>query len=465
MPGLSANQIEHLQQATEDLLATTGFRVQHPELLRLAAAAGARVEETSGRVKIPAPLLRQLLAQAPTQYEIAGAGSRRYLVGGGGQHCLAIVTDPWILDYHSRQPRHPVLSDIGRHTRIAQQLEPVAAISLMDYPVADHPGPASFLRALEEHLLHHDKHCYVLAASAESLDRWLRLVPLLTAGRTAAESRLITVGVAILSPLTLTQLNGDLLLQATRHDLPVVPTVCPMAGTTAPYSKAGTLLLAHAEVVFLAALTQLVRPGHPFLYMMGPSRTDLRKGGDLYYTLDKVLWKLASVQLGKNLGLPTGAECGGTMRCTYDLQSGAEGMLFMQAALQSGAEMLSGIGSCGNAVAMSGEMMVVQQAWLEAARFLETGMDTGARLGLDSIAARGPGVHYLEDDLTLELMRGEEFFGHELFGYGEEEGAPLLERAHQRAEALAADRPSPLPGNTQEALRRFFTDERAGLER
>lgn len=465
MQGLSSSQTEQLQRAAADLLATTGFRVQHPGILRLAAAAGAQVEETSGRVRLPAPLLRQLLALAPSRYEIAGPTGRRYQVGADAQHCLAIVTDPWILDYPTGQPRHPVLGDIGRHTRIAQQLDEVAALSLMDYPVADHPGPASFLRALEEHLLHHDKHCYVLAASAESLARWLRLVPLLTGGRPAEASRLLTVGVAILSPLTLTGLNGDLLLAATRHDLPVVPTVCPMAGTTAPYSKAGTLLLAHAEVIFLAALTQLLRPGHPFLYMMGPSRTDLRTGGDLYYTLDKVLWKLASVQLGKDLGLPTGAECGGSMRTTYDLQSGAEGMLFMQAALQSGADILSGIGSCGNAVAMSGEMMVVQQAWLAAARFLAAGLDTDARLGLDSLKARGPGVHYLEDELTLELMRGGEFFDHELFAYGEEEGAPLLARAHQRAEALAADRPSPLPGAVQEALRRFFADERAGLER
>ena len=63
----------------------TQSRQQSAELLRLAAVAGARVEEASGRVRIPAPLLRQLLAQAPAQYEIAGAGSRRYQVGGSGQ--------------------------------------------------------------------------------------------------------------------------------------------------------------------------------------------------------------------------------------------------------------------------------------------------------------------------------------------------------------------------------------------
>lgn len=461
MRGLDEDQVEQFQQSTAALLENTGFRVQHPELLRLAARAGARVEEASGIVKIPASLLSELLDRAPAQYPIAGTGGQRHMLGSGERLCLAIVTDPWIVDYQTRQRRRPCLEDVRRHTRIAQQLGPVAAISLMDYPVTDFQGSTSNLRALEEHLLNHDKHCCVLAASAESLQRWLRIGQLLARGQELEGSRLITVGVAVLSPLTLTAMNAELLLLACEHDCPVVPTICPMAGTTAPYSKAGTLLLSNAEAVFLAVLTQLVRPGHPFEYVIGPSRTDLRNGEDLYYTLDKVLWKLASVQLGKAYGLPTGAECGGTMNCGYDLQSGAEGMLFMLAAHLSGADVLAGIGSCGNAVAMSGEMMVVQTAWLEAAQFLGAGIESGAHLGLESIARRGPGGHYLEDELTLELMRADEFFASELFALGD--SPSLLERAHQRAEALVADFRSPVPDQTQEELRRFFFDERARL--
>ena len=117
--------------------------------------------------------------------------------------------------------------------------------------------------------------------------------------------------------------------------LQVIPTVCPMAGTTAPYSSSALLLQANAEAVFMAAMTQVVRSGHPFLYVVGPSVTDMGDGSDLYYTLDKVLWKRAAVELGRDYGLPTGAECGGAMSCAYDLQSGAEGALFMQAAWQT----------------------------------------------------------------------------------------------------------------------------------
>jgi trimethylamine---corrinoid protein Co-methyltransferase len=370
MDGLCESQILDLRRATEEVLNRTGVEVQHEGLLRLAARAGANVDESSGRVRIPPMLLEELLSQAPRQYEIAGAGGKRYRVGADGAACLSIVTDPWIIDPQTGATRRPCLEDIRRHTRIAQRMDEVVAISLMDYPVTDFPGPGSNLRAMEEHLLNHDKHIHVMPASEESLDRWLRVGRVLLGGGELGGSRLMTVGVAVRSPLVLTSLNAELLFTACKNDLPVVPTVCPMAGSTAPYSKAGTLLLGNAEIIALAALVQMVRPGHPYLYAYGPSRADMRTGEDLYYTLDKVLWKVAGVQLGISYDLPTAAECGGTMSPRYDLQSGAEGMLFMRAACGSGADLLAGIGSCGNAVTMSGEMMLVHRAWLQAARFL-----------------------------------------------------------------------------------------------
>ena len=123
MKGLTENQIDRLQRATEETLEKTGFKVQHQALLRLAAKAGAQVNETSGTVRLPAELLRELLAQVPQQYEIAGINKDRWVVGGGERHCLAIVTDPWIVDSQTDQPRHPRLEDVRRHTRIAQRLK------------------------------------------------------------------------------------------------------------------------------------------------------------------------------------------------------------------------------------------------------------------------------------------------------------------------------------------------------
>ena len=224
---------------------------------------------------------------------------------------------------------------------------------------------------------------------------------------------------------------------------------------------AGTLLIGNVENVLLAALTQVLRPGNPYLYAMGPSRTDMRSGGDMYYTLDKVLWKLDAAQLGYSYNLPVFSECGGTMTYRYDQQNGAEGMLFMLAAVESHAHILSGLGSCYNAFGMSAEMMVVQAAWLEAAKYLVRGIETGRIVdAVESIKRVGPGGHFMTDDSTLDLLHAGEFFDNEIFDHSGACGphSSLLEKAHYKVEKLIARFRPPVPESLQEDLRRHFSE-------
>lgn len=458
---LSDDQIARVHTAAETLLEETGFTIQDGGLLQRCAKAGAKANETRGIVQWPKTLLRELVVQVPAAYTIGGLLGDTWEVGGGRPWSLAIVTDPWIIDYATRKPRRPCLEDLRRHTVLAQQMDHVAAIARMDFPVTDVDGPASSLRALEMHLRNTAKHYYFPSAAPESNKQWLDLMRIVANGNDPAAMRLFSVMAAVISPLILSTVNADLLRLAVEHNAPVVPTICPMAGSTSPYTRASTLVLGHAENLALAAVTQILKPGHPFLYAFGPSVTDLRSGHDLYYTLDKVLWKIASVQLAHSLNLPVTAECGGTMTYRYDQQNGMEGFLFMLAAAASGADLLAGFGSCYNAVGMSAEMMLIQDAWMQAAQHLRQGIPTDEfRLGVRNLCDAGPGGEFLTDSLTLEFMHGGEFFSHTLFDYSpaEHTGKSLLEHAHERVETLTEHFTSPVPGAIQEALQRYFHD-------
>ena len=464
---LSEGQVEQLNDGAGAILEETGFKVMDEDALRLCAARGARVEEASGTVRLPRELLRELLAETPSQYTVSGIDGRTYDVGGGAQWGVAIVTDPWIIDYDTQQPRRPGLDDLRRHTAVAQQMNHVAGMSWMDFPVTDVSGPSSNLRAWEAHLLNTAKHYHFIPAEPERNRQWEDIVRIFARGDDPVGMRLFSVHVAVKSPLTITGDNVDLLRLACRYDAPVLPTICPMAGTTAPYGLAATLLLGHAENLFVAALTQLLRPGNPFLYMLGPSVMDMRSGHDLYYTLDKALWKAGAVQLARSRGLPVAAECGGAMSYRYDMQTGMEGALFMLAAVQSGADVLSGFGSGYNAVGMSAELMLVQEAWMESARFLGRGIRTDdVSLAIDSIRNAAPGGDFLTDPLTLAGMHGDAFFANDLFDLtpAGEQGKSLLDRAHEKVERAVADFTSPVPDDVQEALRRYFHDECARVE-
>ena len=414
------------------------------------------MDEAQGRVRMSRSLCAELMALLPRQYTIGNILGESWVIGGAEQYGTAIVTDPWIIDYETRQPRHPCLEDLRRNTLVAEQLEPVVSIA-HGLPRYRRAWAGFQPAALEMHLLHHTRHYQVMVTSLESFEQWLGIGEILSRG--GDTSRLMTSAIATGSPLVINQLNCELLMRSVQQSMAIVPTVCPMAGSTAPYSLAGSLLQSHIEVLMIALMAQVLRPGHPVEYVSGLSVTDMRNAADLYYTLDKVLWKNAAVQLGLAEHMPVGAECGGTLSHRYDLQSGAEGMLFMLAAHTSGAHRIAGFGSCHNAIGMSAEMMVIQQAYLRAARHLARGIRTEEpRLGVASLQRVGPGGQFFDDDLTLDLMRTDEFFRDDVFDLsgGHGPGKSLLERAHERVEQLVSQYESRVPGDIQEGLRRYF---------
>jgi trimethylamine---corrinoid protein Co-methyltransferase len=458
---LSESQIEIIKLLTEEMIENTGFKVEHDGLLKIAAKTGAVVDEASQIIKIPTKLLRELLSKVPKSFVAKGIDKKEYHIGGTDQYIAAIVTDPWIIDYKTQEPRHPCIEDVRRNTILSQKNEQVAMISRMDFPVTDYKDIGSSLKALETHLLNHTKHYFVLVTSMESFKQWMEIGKILVQGGDLANSGIMTIGVAVVSPLRLARFNCQILLEAAEKNFTVVPTICPMAGTTSPYSKDTTLLQGNVENIFIAALTQMINPGNSFLYAFGPSVSNMNTGHDLYYTLDKVLWKIAATELAKSYCMPTSAECGGTMSHRYDMQSGAESMIFMLAAQNPGADIIAGLGSCYNANGLSSEMIVIHSAWLKASKFLSRGMNTDyLREGIESMKTQKSGGNFLTDDLTMKLIGTDEFFTSDLFDIsgGYEPSQSMLEKAHLKVEELTTDFKSPVPETIQEDLRRYFHD-------
>gem|GEM_PF-3156208 len=74
--------------------------------------------------------------------------------------------------------------------------------------------------------------------SAESLEQYCDGDRILLQGRPLEGSNLLTVAVALLSPLRFTDMNAELLLRACECGFPVVPTVCPMSLLERAHAKA-----------------------------------------------------------------------------------------------------------------------------------------------------------------------------------------------------------------------------------
>lgn len=457
---LSDAEIEAIDQKSLEVLEQVGARITHEEALVKLERAGARVDRASGLVRFPTALSRELLQQAPAEALQTGINGKLLHTGGDNRTYSSLVIDPFIAD-PQEGPRRPILEDVRRHTIIGESLARIDGLHRMQFPVADVPGPDSYLKTLEVFLCHTTKHIMASPASIENGQQWMDVTAAIAeaAGLDVQSTPLLTLAMAVTSPLQVHGPNVEIMKMAMSRSYPILPTVCPMAGTTSPYSIAGTTVLANAEALLAVLIAQVYKPGHPVLYGMGPSVTDMRSGHDLYYGVEKVLFKTAAIQMGKFYRLPITAESSGTLTWRPDLQNGAESMLIMLSGLVAGQNFIGGLGSLHNANGMSAEQIIMHSALAEMAEFLARGIDASLpKLAADSIARSGPGGNFLTDDLTVELLRSGEFFRSDLVDLsgGYTSGAPaMLDIARTRVEQLVDQYRPTVPGNVQDAVRAY----------
>ncbi len=456
-------EIEKLHKQTLEVFEKVGIKVTHEEALRKLKRAGARVDESTQIARIPAKMFEELLSQAPSVAEGTGLNAKDLRFGGDNRYYSSLILDPFVNDYHDGV-RVPKLEDVRRHTIIGESLDRVSILMRMQAPVSDVPEPDCYLKTMEVFLCHLSKHVTAMPTSAENCRQWFDVYEVIAdaAGLDVAKAPLLTICMAVTSPLQIHGNNVDIMKMALTRSYPVLPTVCPMAGTTSPYSLAGTALLANVEALAAALLVQLYKPGHPVLYCTAPSTTNLKSGHDLYYKGEKMIWKTIHSQMGKFYKLPIAHECGGSLTYRPDMQNGAESLAYIMASVFCGQNRMGGLGSMGNANGMSAEQIIMQCGLVDMAEYLAGGVDmSDYKLAFDSIKEAGPGGNYLIDQLTLDLMRGTEFFESPYFDLtgGYVKGAAgMYELAHQKAEELVANYKPTVPEKIRTAIKNFFKD-------
>jgi len=80
-------------------------------------------------------------------------------------------------------------------------------------------------------------------ASIESMQNWLEVAEILADGKPAAQCRLITFSIPVTTPLVFDNMNAQLFKTAIQKGFPLSAQTEPIAGTTAPLSFAGGLLM------------------------------------------------------------------------------------------------------------------------------------------------------------------------------------------------------------------------------
>ncbi|OHB55763.1 MAG: hypothetical protein A2Y07_10570 [Planctomycetes bacterium GWF2_50_10] len=461
---LSQGEIVKLHHNTLQVFEKTGIKITHTETLLKLKKAGADVSELSQVVKIPAKLVQELLSMAPPIAIETGINGKVLEVGGGNRYFHSLILDPFINDYKEGK-RLPRLEDVRRHTIIGESLDRINGMMRMQFPVTDIPEPDCYYKTMEVFLCHLTKHVAIYPTSEQNCRDWMDIYEVIasTAGLDVKTTPLLSVAMAITSPLQLHGMNVEIMKMAMERCYPIISTVCPMAGTTSPFSVSGTALICNVEALIPVLIAQLYKPGHPAFYGFGPSVTEMKSGHDLYYKAEKMLWKTIACQMGKFYNLPVSGETGGSLTHRPDMQNGAESFAYMLTSIVNGQNNMGGIGSMGNANGMSQEQIIMQCGLLDMAEYLAGGVDmSDYKLAFDSIAKIGPGGNYMVDEFTMDMLHSKEFFQTPYFDLsgGYTDPCPgMYEIAHEKAKELVANYKPAVSDKIQNAIKKFFASK------
>ena len=181
-----------------------------------------------------------------------------------------------------------------------------------------------------------------------------------------------------------------------RRNQVVVLTPFTLAGAMAPVTLAGALVEQHAEALAGLALTQIVRPGAPFVYGGFTSNVDMKSGAPAFGTPEYMKTAIVGGQLARRLGLPYRSSNANAAN-TLDAQAAYESVFSLWGAIMGGVNFLMhGAGWMEGGLHASFEKMALDADLLGDGRRVSASRcaTDEAELALDAIREVGPGGHF-----------------------------------------------------------------------
>ncbi|HUT60381.1 MAG TPA: trimethylamine methyltransferase family protein [Phycisphaerae bacterium] len=404
---LSEDQIERIFLGALELLEGTGTRLHDEQSRKLLADAGARIDGDTAWIR--AGLVQEMLAKVPPRIALGDRDGRRTMIleshriyYGTGSDC------PFIYDAQTGDRRKFLKKDIEDAARVVDACENLdfhMSLGLMSDVSAysyDRHQAAAMLRNTVKPLC-------LTAMSRQGLSDILEMYYLLRGGRDAFE---VNPGFIIYLEPTTPLVHGKAALQkllfAAERLIPAIYTPCPMAGGTAPVTKAGALVLSVAEFLVGAIISQLTRPGAPLIMGGVVSSMDMRTSILTYGSPELHLLSAAMTDIAHWLKIPVFSTAGCSDSKVLDEQAAAEAALSIMAAGLSGANLIHDVGFLESALIGSHEMVVLSDEIIGMVKHFLGGVRVDDEtLALELMKEVGPGGNFLAHEHTARNFRKE----------------------------------------------------------
>ena len=461
----SPDQIESIHQASLRILSEIGMKVLDSETRALLVDAGASVHDDQ-MVRFDPEMVAPIISSAPATFTLHATNPEHHLTIGDDRLAFgSVASAPNVADLDGGR-RTGNRHDFQNLLRLAQSLNSIHFTP--GYPVepVDIHGSVRHLEATRDLLTLTDKAIHVYSLGRRrNLDviEMVRIARGLTDEQLESEPSLFTV-VNTNSPLTLDVPMSHGIIEMARRNQVVCVTPFTLAGAMAPITLAGALSQQNAEALVGLMLTQIVRPGSPFIYGGFTSNVDMQSGAPAFGTPE--YWKTAIIggQLARRYGVPyrSSNTCAAN---AVDAQAAYESMYSIWGAISGGANLLMhGAGWMEGGLQASFEKMVIDADLLHmASATLDPLVIDDDTLAFDAIAEVGPGGHFFGTSHTQARFRSEfyrplvsDWRNYETWA---EAGSPdAATKANHLVKAYLAEyQPPPMPDAIRDELDEFVS--------
>ncbi len=467
---LSADQVEAIHRAALSILRDIGVEVLGGRALDHFGRARARVTRedgprgAAGRVRLDPAQVEELVALAPSRFELHARNPERGLVFGDRHLVFGAVGGPAFVTDLDRGRRAGNAADFEAFVRVIGSLDIVQQEGGGPLEPTDLPAETRHLDMYRTLATILDKTWQCLAFGRGVVDDAIE-VACLSRGvdreTLVREPSLMTI-VNTNSPLRLDGPMSDGLIEMATWGQPVVATPFTLAGAMTPATLAGALAQQNAEALFMVALAQIVRPGTPMVYGGFTSNVDMRTGSPAFGTPEYVKAAIATGQLARRYRLPHRSS-NVTGSATVDAQAAYESEMSIWGSVMAGASLLyQGAGWLEGGLTASFEKLILDAEMLQQmAEVLVPFPVDDDSLGLDAIAEVGPGGHFFGSPHTL--ARFETAFYQPMLSdwrnfetWAEDGSRTATQRANRIWKQLLAEYvPPPLDPGAAEALDAF----------
>ncbi len=451
---LSRDDIDSILEKALRILSDHGVKVDYEKALAKLAAAGAQVDRETRMVRFPKDTVEAALASVPKSVTVKGGDAKHDFTvpdPSGRFFSTTCVQTMRYLDPDAGDYVENTHERFAQWCRLVEKL-PNIDVCAIQTPM-DAPPETADVHGLNVQLQNTSKPLMLLAYCYESVPYLFDLM-LARAGSVEAlrERPLLLINPTSLSPLVYKDMDMAQLLGAAEYGIPVAANSLPVLGATGPGTIAGTVLLEAVELLAFLVMSQMLKPGLPFIATVFNTTMDLGTGNALLASSETILTRAACSQFFKEgIGVPV--ETFSLMADSYvpDGQTAAEKVLQPTILSMAGADILYGAGRLGGSTLASPVQLVIDDRILAVVQRTVAGVQVDDEtLAEQEIVEAGPGGHYLRRKHTLrhcrEMIRPDLFVPDVLDNWINAGRKDLQTRATELYRELKKDlEPLPLP--------------------